>query len=98
LGIVLNGRQTDIDYVVTHWVENRLFVLRGQNKVLRTLKRFTIRDVSVDAAHPHATKVTFTGDYDFLGATRYVSPLLTRAMEGLVAAGERGMESALTRL
>jgi carbon monoxide dehydrogenase subunit G len=86
------GRLTELTYVVGERVERRLIRLRGENKTLTAVDTMTFRSV------PSGTEVTYSAEFTFKGASRFVAPLLRPAFERLGNEAEAGMREALNRL
>jgi hypothetical protein len=86
------GRLTELTYVVGERVERQLIRLRGENKTLTAVDTMTFRSV------PSGTEVTYSAEFTFKGASRFVAPLLRPAFERLGNEAEAGMREALNRL
>jgi hypothetical protein len=86
------GRLTELTYVVGERVERQLIRLRGENKTLAAVDTMTFRSV------PSGTEVTYSAEFTFKGASRFVAPLLRPAFERLGNEAEAGMREALNRL
>jgi carbon monoxide dehydrogenase subunit G len=91
-----NGRETQLEYVVTELVPDSRIILEGSNKTVRATD--TIALTSVDAG----TRVTYNARFEFKGLTRYLvvllSPVLRRAFKKLGDEAEAGLRSALDAL
>jgi uncharacterized protein YndB with AHSA1/START domain len=96
--VVFGGRETVIEYVVTHWVLNHLLVLRGETPTMTARIRFSLNPLLHPRQGDEGTRITFTGDYDFAGGARLARPWLTRALTQVADDGAAGLERALSRL
>lgn len=86
------GRQTELTYVVRELVERQLIRLRGENETLTAVDTITFRSV------PSGTEVTYSAEFTFKGASRFIAPPLRPAFERLGNQAEAGMREALNRL
>lgn len=86
------GRTTELTYIVTRYEPDRSFALRGENKSVVT------RDTMEIAPHGEGTRLTYTAEFDFKGAARFVAPLLAPALKKLGDDAEEGLRTALGRL
>jgi uncharacterized protein YndB with AHSA1/START domain len=86
------GRQTELRYVVQELVPGERIRLRGENK--------TVISVDTMTFHPAGagTEVTYTAEFAFKGAARYLSPLFRPALTRLGNQAEAGLRQALSRL
>ena len=96
--LLFGGRETVIQYVVTHWVQDHLLVLRGQTPTMTARIRFSLNPLLHPRNSTEGTRITFTGDYDFAGSARLARPWLARALNQVADDGAHGLERALSRL
>ena len=87
------GRETELRYEVVEHEPGSVVALRGENDTVETLDRMSFASLG-DAG----TEVTYTADFTFKGAARFVAPLLGPALRRLGDEAERGMSQALHRL
>jgi carbon monoxide dehydrogenase subunit G len=86
------GRSTELAYVVTELVPGERFRLRGENQTVVSEDTMTFRAAGA------GTEVTYTADFTFKGAARYLAPLLRPALNRLGNQAEDGLRQALSRL
>lgn len=86
------GRKTELRYVVEELVPGQRIRLRGENKTLASVDTMTFRRAGT------GTKVTYTAEFAFKGASRYLAPLLRPALARLGNQAETGLRQALSRL
>ena len=86
------GRKTELTYTVTRHEPDRLFALRGENKTV------IARDTMEIAPQGGGSRVTYTAEFEFQGAARFVAPLLSPALKKLGNDAEEGLRKALGRL
>ncbi|RYP83924.1 polyketide cyclase [Nocardioides guangzhouensis] len=86
------GRETELTYRVVEHEPDRLFALRGEN---RTVVAHDTMEIEPGGA---GTRVTYTADFAFKGAVKYVAPLLGPAFRKLGNEAERGLREALAAL
>jgi NAD(P)-dependent dehydrogenase (short-subunit alcohol dehydrogenase family) len=86
------GRETQLTYIVRDFIPGERIQLRGENKTIIAVDTLSFR--SVDAA----TEVTYTAEFTFKGASRFLAPLLRPAFERLGTEAEIGMHKALSQL
>src|SRR6201996_4989472 len=68
------GRQTELRYVVQELVPGERIRLRGENKTLISVDTMTFHRAGA------GTEVTYTAEFAFKGAARYLSPLFRPAL------------------
>ena len=86
------GRTTELRYAVKEFVPGQRIRLCGENKTLISVDTMTFRQAGT------GTEVTYTADFAFKGAARYLAPLLRPALARLGDRAETGMRQALSRL
>ena len=86
------GRETELTYTVVEHVSPTRFALRGENSTV--LAHDTMEIEARDAG----TLVTYTADFEFKGAARFLAPLLRPALTRLGDRAEEGLADALGRL
>jgi carbon monoxide dehydrogenase subunit G len=86
------GRRTELTYVVTKLVADFRISLRGENSTVIANDTMTFRQAGSQ------TEVTYTADFTFKGAVRFIAPLMKPAFTRLGNEAEAGMASALARL
>ena len=86
------GRKTELRYVVEELVPGQRIRLRGENKTLISVDTMTFRQAGT------GTEVTYTAEFAFKGAARYLAPLLRPALARLANQAETGLRQALSRL
>ena len=86
------GRKTELRYVVEELVPGQRILLRGENRTLTSVDTMTIRQAGT------GTEVTYTAEFAFKGAARYLAPLLRPALARLGDRAETGLRQALSRL
>jgi hypothetical protein len=86
------GRKTDLHYVVQDYVPGERIRLLGENKTVTSVDTMTFRQVQA------GTEVTYTAEFGFKGAARYLAPLLRPALARLGNNAEAGLRQALSRL
>lgn len=86
------GRKTELHYVVEELVPGQRIRLRAENKTLTSVDTMTFRQAGT------GTEVTYTADFAFKGAARYLAPLLRPALARLGDRAETGLRQALSRL
>ena len=86
------GRQTQLTYVVQDLVPHQRIQLRGENATLVANDTMTFTPIQ------GGTQVTYTADFAFKGAIRFLAPLLTPALRHLGNQAEAGIRNALNAL
>jgi uncharacterized protein YndB with AHSA1/START domain len=86
------GRQTELRYVVQELVPGAHIRLRGENKTVIAVDTMTFRPAGA------GTEVTYTAEFAFKGAARYLAPLFRPALARLANQAEAGLRQALSRL
>jgi uncharacterized protein YndB with AHSA1/START domain len=86
------GRSTELTYVVQELVPGERIRLRGENKSIVSVDTMTFRAAGA------GTEVTYTADFTFKGAARYLAPLFRPALARLGNQAEDGLRRALSRL
>jgi uncharacterized protein YndB with AHSA1/START domain len=86
------GRRTELRYVVQELVPGERIRLRGENETVSSVDTMTFRKL------PVGTEVTYTAEFGFKGAARYLAPLLRPALARLGNRAEAGLSQALSRL
>lgn len=86
------GRQSELRYVVQEFVPGERIRLRGENATVISVDTMTFRPVGA------GTEVTYTAEFAFKGAARYLAPFLRPAMTRLGNQAEAGLRQALDRL
>jgi hypothetical protein len=86
------GRQTELRYVVQELVPGERIRLRGENKTVISVDTMAFRRAGV------GTEVTYTAEFAFKGAARYLAPFFRPALTRLGDQAEAGLRQALSRL
>ena len=86
------GRQTELRYIVQELVPGERIRLRGENKTVISVDTMTVRPAAA------GTEVTYTAEFAFKGAARYLAPLFRPALTRLGNRAEAGLRQALSRL
>ena len=86
------GRQTELRYIVQELVPGERIRLRGENKTVISVDTMTVRPAAA------GTEVTYTAEFAFKGAARYLAPLFRPALTRLGNQAEAGLRQALSRL
>ena len=86
------GRETELTYEVVEHAPPARIVLRGTNKTV------TAEDSISVAAHDTGSVVTYSADFTFKGAARFVAPLLAPALKKLGDDAQKGLHDALAKL
>ena len=86
------GRQTELRYVVQELVPGERIKLRGENKTVISVDTMIFRPAG------DQTEVTYSAEFAFKGAVRYLAPLLRPALNRLGDHAADGMREALARL
>ena len=86
------GRQTELRYIVQELVPGERIRLRGENKTVISVDTMTVRPAGA------GTEVTYTAEFAFKGAARYLAPLFRPALTRLGNRAEAGLRQALSRL
>jgi uncharacterized protein YndB with AHSA1/START domain len=86
------GRQTELRYVVQELVPGERIRLRGENKTVISVDTMTFRRAGA------GTEVTYTAEFAFKGAARYLAPFFRPALTRLGDQAEVGLRQALSRL
>jgi hypothetical protein len=86
------GRSTQLTYVVRELVPDRLIRLQGENKTVVAVDTMSFRAVKA------GTEVTYSAEFTFKGATRFLAPLLRPALDRLGQQARAGLTEALNRL
>ena len=84
-----NGKQTNVEYVVTDYRENDRLELRGENNTLSAVDTMTFRRTSA------GTRVTYTAEFTFKGVYRLASPFLRGAFGKLESGALQGLQEHL---
>jgi hypothetical protein len=86
------GRQTQLTYVVRDLVPDERIRLQGENKTVVAVDTMSFRKVEA------GTEVTYSAEFTFKGATRFVAPLFKPALDRLGQQAQAGLREALSRL
>jgi uncharacterized protein YndB with AHSA1/START domain len=86
------GRRTELRYVVEELVPGERIRLRGENKTVVSMDTIAVRPAGA------GTEVTYTAEFTFKGAARYIAPLFRPALTRLGDQAETGLGQALARL
>jgi len=86
------GRQTELRYVVQELVPGERIRLRGENKTVIAVDTMTFRPAGA------GTEVTYTAEFAFKGAARYLAPIFRPALTRLANQAEAGLRQALSGL
>jgi len=86
------GRRTELRYVVEELEPGERIRLRGENKTVISVDTMTFRATGT------GTEVTYSAEFTFKGAARYVAPLFRPALARLGDQAETGLREALARL
>lgn len=74
---VFNGRETQLEYVVVAYEQDRRIQLRGENKTVIALDTMTFTEVD------GGTRINYTADFTFKGITKVAEPFLKGAFQKL---------------
>ena len=88
----LLGKETEVTYTVTDYVERERLQLQGDAGSMQLLDTLTF---SADDA---GTSVTYHAQFDATGATKLAEPLLPPALEALAAKVASSLEEHLNQL
>lgn len=86
------GRTTELRYVVQEFVASRRIRLRGENATVVADDTMTFTPLD------GGTEVTYTAQFTFKGASKYLAPLLRPAFERLGDRAETGLRTGIARL
>jgi len=86
------GRQTQLTYVVRDLVPDERIRLQGENKTVVAVDTMSFRKVEA------GTEVTYSAEFTFKGATRFVAPLFKPALDRLGQQAQAGLREARSRL
>lgn len=86
------GRKTELRYVAQEFVPGERIRLRGENQTVTSVDTMTFRQV------PTGTEVTYTAEFAFKGAARYLAPFFRPALARLGNKAEAGLRRALSGL
>ena len=86
------GRKTELRYIVQELVPGERIRLRGENETVTSVDTMTFRQI------PDGTEVTYTAEFGFKGAARYLAPLFRPALARLGNRAEAGLRQAQSRL
>jgi len=86
------GRRTELRYVVQEFVPGERVRLRGENKTVISVDTMAFRPAAA------GTEVTYTAEFAFKGAARYLAPLFRPALTRLGNQAVAGLCRALGRL
>jgi uncharacterized protein YndB with AHSA1/START domain len=86
------GRQTQLTYVVRELVPHERIRLQGENKTVVAVDTMSFRRLEA------GTEVTYSADFTFKGATRFLAPLFKPALERLGQRAQAGLSESLGRL
>jgi uncharacterized protein YndB with AHSA1/START domain len=86
------GRQTQLTYVVRELVPHERIRLQGENKTVVAVDTMSFRRLEA------GTEVTYSADFTFKGATRFLAPLFKPALERLGQQAQAGLRESLGRL
>ncbi|HET6817361.1 MAG TPA: SRPBCC family protein [Mycobacteriales bacterium] len=86
------GRETSLTYAVEELVPDHRIRLRGENKTVVSVDTMSFRRKG------RLTEVTYTAEFTFKGASRFLAPLLKPAFIRLGNDAEAGLRSALSGL
>jgi hypothetical protein len=85
-----NGRQTELEYVVTDFVDNKVVKLRGENKTLVAV------DTMLFSEQDGTVYVTYDANFTFKGFAKLAEPFLKKAFKKLGDDAEVGLKKALS--
>jgi len=88
------GRQSELRYVVQEFVPGERIRLRGENTTVTSVDTMTFRPAGTGTG----TEVTYTAEFAFKGAARYLAPFFRPALTRLGNQAEAGLRQALARL
>ena len=86
------GRSTQLTYVVRELVPDERIRLQGENKTVVAVDTMSFRTVEA------GTEVTYSAEFTFKGATRFLAPLFRPAFDRLGQQAQAGLSEALNRL
>ena len=86
------GRRTELRYLVQELVPGERIRLRGENKTVISVDTIAVRPTGA------GTEVTYTAEFTFKGAARFVAPLFRPALARLGDQAVTGLRRALDRL
>jgi uncharacterized protein YndB with AHSA1/START domain len=86
------GRKTQLTYVVRELVPHERIRLQGENKTVVAVDTMSFRQLEA------GTEVTYSADFTFKGATRFLAPLFKPALERLGQQAQAGLRESLGRL
>jgi hypothetical protein len=86
------GRQTQLTYVVRELIPHERIRLQGENKTVVAVDTMSFRRLEA------GTEVTYSADFTFKGATRFLAPLFKPALERLGQQAQAGLRESLGRL
>lgn len=87
------GNETEVDYVVTEYVEHERFQLKGDAGAFQLLDTITFA-----ATDDGGTAVTYHADFDPEGVAKLTTPLLPMALKLLADKVAESMEEKLAAL
>lgn len=90
------GRETELTYTVSSYVENQRFQLVGRNKTVKATDTMTFTDTG------SGTRVTYNASFEFQGLFGKVAPLLSPVLaipfKKLGDEAEEGLQTNLDKL
>jgi uncharacterized protein YndB with AHSA1/START domain len=86
------GRTTQLTYVVRELVPGERIRLQGENKTVTAVDTMSFRRVAA------GTEVTYSAEFTFKGAARFLAPLFKPALERLGQQAQDGLNQTLSRL
>ena len=88
----LAGAETEVDYVVTEYVEHERFQLEGDAGSIKLLDTITF------ATTEDGTSVTYHAEFEPTGATKLAEPFMPPALQILATKVASSLEEHLARL
>jgi hypothetical protein len=84
-----NGKESEVDYVVTVHEPNSRFQVRGENRFLTAVDTMTIEETNSGA------RFTYEARFKFKGVARLMQPFLGKAFKQLEDIAEEGLRQVL---
>lgn len=84
-----NGKESQVDYVVSDYVPNSRFQVRGENKFLTAVDTMTFEETTA------GVRFTYEARFKFKGIARLMQPFLAKAFKELEDVAEAGLRKVL---
>ena len=91
---VFRGNETELTYVTMELEQDRLVVMRGDNKTVTAIDRMSIRPGPGGAG----TELTYEADFTFKGLARLAAPFLRGQLTKLGDEAEKALNRELPKL